>query len=105
METYNPEQVAIEQIFMHKNPNSALKLGHARGVAMVAAASHGRLASEYAAREVKQAVVGYGAASKPQVQHMVVQLLMLSSTPQADAADALAVAICHSHARRLRSLK
>ena len=103
METYNPEQVAIEQIFMHKNPNSALKLGHARGVAMVASASFGVPIHEYAAREVKQAVVGFGAASKPQVQHMVVQLLMLSSTPQADAADALAVAICHNHTSRLRN--
>jgi crossover junction endodeoxyribonuclease RuvC len=103
METYSPDQIAIEQIFMHKNPNSALKLGHARGVAMVACASHRLNISEYAAREIKQAVVGFGAASKAQVQHMVVQLLSLSRTPQADAADALAVAICHSHTRRLRS--
>ena len=99
MEKHQPEHVAIEQIFMHKNPNSALKLGHARGVAMLACALQHVVTHEYSAREVKQAVVGYGSAQKTQVQHMVVHLLMLSSTPQADAADALAVAICHSNAR------
>ncbi len=99
MDEHQPHHVAIEQVFMHKNPSSALKLGHARGVAMVACASHRREVSEYAAREVKQAVVGFGGAQKDQVQHMVVRLLMLSKTPQADAADALAVAICHSHVR------
>lgn len=99
MEKYTPQEVAIEQVFMHKNASSALKLGHARGVAMVACASHRIAVSEYSAREVKQTVVGYGAADKIQVQHMVVQLLTLSATPQADAADALAIAICHSHMR------
>ena len=99
MEKYLPQEVAIEQVFMHKNASSALKLGHARGVAMVACASHRVPVDEYSAREVKQTVVGYGAADKTQVQHMVVQLLMLSATPQADAADALAIAICHSHMR------
>lgn len=99
MDHYSPEEVAIEQVFMHQNPNSALKLGHARGVAMVAAASHRVKVSEYSAREVKQTVVGYGAADKGQVNHMVVQLLMLNSSPQNDAADALAIAICHSHNR------
>jgi crossover junction endodeoxyribonuclease RuvC len=97
MEEFSPDEVAIEQIFMHQNPNSALKLGHARGVAMVACASHRILVHEYSARAVKQAVVGYGAADKNQVQQMVVHLLMLNKSPQADAADALAVAICHSH--------
>lgn len=97
MDQYCPAEVAIEQIFMHQNPSSALKLGHARGVAMVAAASHRVKVSEYSAREVKQSVVGYGAAQKSQVNHMVVQLLSLNSTPQSDAADALALAICHSH--------
>ena len=97
MEKFSPDEVAIEQIFMHQNPNSALKLGHARGVAMVACASHRLNVSEYSAREVKQSVVGYGAALKSQVKHMVVNLLMLSSSPQSDAADALAIAICHSH--------
>ncbi|MDA9271986.1 crossover junction endodeoxyribonuclease RuvC [bacterium] len=99
MDHFNPNEVAIEQIFMHKNANSALKLGHARGVAMVACASHRVNVSEYSAREVKQSVVGYGAAEKEQVKHMVVNLLLLSSSPQSDAADALAIAICHSHMR------
>lgn len=99
MDHYSPTEVAIEQIFMHQNPNSALKLGHARGVAMVAAASHRVEVKEYSAREIKQSVVGYGAAEKDQVGHMVVQLLMLNSAPQQDAADALAIAICHSHMR------
>ena len=99
MEKYSPDEVAIEEVFMHKNASSALKLGHARGVAMVACASHRVAVSEYSAREVKQTGVGYGAADKIQVQHMVVNLLRLSATPQADAADALAIAICHSHMR------
>lgn len=99
MDRYSPDEVAIEQVFMHQNPNSALKLGQARGVAMVAAASHRVHVSEYSAREVKQTVVGYGAAEKDQVNHMVVHLLMLNSAPQSDAADALAIAICHSHMR------
>ncbi|KTD36764.1 Crossover junction endodeoxyribonuclease ruvC [Legionella nautarum] len=99
MDDYCPNDVAIEQVFMHQNPSSALKLGHARGVAMVAAASHRVQVSEYSAREIKQAVVGYGAAQKAQVKHMVVNLLLLNSPPQNDAADALAIAICHSHMR------
>lgn len=100
MDNYSPAEVAIEQVFMHQNPGSALKLGHARGVAMVAAASHRVPIAEYSAREIKQAVVGYGAAQKEQVGHMVVQLLALNSQPQTDAADALAIAICHSHMRK-----
>ncbi|HHF7366593.1 TPA: crossover junction endodeoxyribonuclease RuvC [Legionella bozemanae] len=99
MDHYSPTEVAIEQVFMHENPNSALKLGHARGVAMVAAASHRVKVSEYSAREIKQMVVGYGAAEKAQVSHMVVHLLALNKAPQKDAADALAIAICHSHMR------
>lgn len=99
MDNYSPSEVAIEQIFMHENPNSALKLGHARGVAMVAAASHRVKVSEYSAREIKQALVGYGAAEKAQVSHMVVHMLCLNKAPQKDAADALAIAICHSHMR------
>lgn len=95
METYCPDEVAIEQVFMHQNPNSALKLGHARGVAMVACASHRMQINEYSPREIKQAVVGYGAAEKTQVKHMVVKLLQLDAEPQSDAADALAIAICH----------
>jgi crossover junction endodeoxyribonuclease RuvC len=99
MEEHSPDEVAIEQVFMHQNVSAALKLGHARGVAMVACASHRVSVSEYSAREVKQSVVGYGAAQKSQVSHMVVQMLMLTSAPQSDAADALAIAICHSHTR------
>ena len=105
MEEYSPDEVAIEEIFMHQNPSSALKLGHARGVAMVACASHRINVCEYSAREVKQSVVGYGAAEKNQVKHMVVNLLMLTSSPQNDAADALAIAICHSHMRKGLYLK
>lgn len=100
MEHYNPQEVAIEQVFMHQNPNSALKLGQARGAAMVAAATHRIKINEYSAREVKQAVVGYGAARKEQVKQMVINLLHLPGAPQNDAADALAIAICHSHRRR-----
>ncbi len=100
METFSPDEVAIEQLFLHRNPNTALKLGHARGAAMVACASHRLKISEYTPREVKLALAGYGAAEKSQVKHMVVSLLLLNSAPQADAADALAIAICHSHRRR-----
>ncbi len=99
MDEYSPTEVAIEAIFMHENASSALKLGHARGVAMVAAASHRVKMAEYSPREVKQAVVGYGAAEKSQVSDMVIQLLSLNKAPQKDAADALAIAICHSHLR------
>lgn len=99
MEQYSPDEVAIEEVFMHNNPSSALKLGHARGAAMVACASHRLHINEYSTREVKQALVGYGGAQKTQVSHMVVNLLMLGGVPQADAGDALAVAICHSHMR------
>ncbi|HBI21374.1 MAG TPA: crossover junction endodeoxyribonuclease RuvC [Legionella sp.] len=99
MEKFSPNEVAIEEVFMHENPSSALKLGHARGVAMVACASHRVKVSEYSAREVKLSLVGYGAAQKEQVKHMVVNILMLNSAPQSDAADALGIAICHSHMR------
>lgn len=99
MDQYCPEEVAIEQVFMHENPSAALKLGHARGAAMVAAASHRIKVSEYSPREIKQTVVGYGGAEKAQVSHMVIQLLSLNKAPQADAADALAIAICHAHMR------
>lgn len=99
MDHYNPTEVAIEQVFMHQNPNSALKLGQARGAAMVAAATHRVKISEYSPREVKLALVGYGAARKEQVKHMVMNLLLLPGAPQNDAADALAIAICHSHQR------
>lgn len=94
---YRPEEFAIEQVFMARNPDSALKLGQARGAAIVSAATSGLAVHEYSARQVKQAVVGTGGADKTQVQHMVQALLSLSRPPQADAADALAVALCHAH--------
>ncbi|MFP6806581.1 MAG: crossover junction endodeoxyribonuclease RuvC [Pseudomonadales bacterium] len=90
-----PAEMAIEKIFMAKSAESALKLGHARGVAMVACVNQGLPVYEYEARKVKQAVVGTGAATKEQVQHMVQTLLKLPGKPQSDAADALAIAICH----------
>src|SRR5262249_14522563 len=93
-----PQAVAIESVFHAVNARSALKLGHARGVAMLAAIEAGVPVFEYAPAEVKRAVVGYGRAEKAQVQHMVKLLLGLASAPAPnDAADALAVAICHVH--------
>lgn len=97
--SFKPIEVAIEQIFMHQNPGSALKLGQARGVAIVAAANRQLPIAEYSARQVKQSVVGYGAAKKEQVQEMIKRLLNLSGVPQKDAADALAVALCHAQFR------
>jgi len=99
MSQFPPAEVAIEQVFMHRNPGSALKLGQARGVAIVASSLDGVPVAEYSAKQIKQAVVGYGAADKKQVQEMVRILLKLSGVPQADAADALAVALCHAHSR------
>tara|TARA_B100001094_G_scaffold297418_1_gene320491 strand:- start:7727 stop:8245 length:519 start_codon:yes stop_codon:yes gene_type:complete len=97
IEQFQPHEFAIEQVFMSKNADSALKLGHARGAALVAATHANLPTAEYAARAIKQSVVGTGAADKKQVQHMVMQILKLAKSPQADAADALAVAICHHH--------
>ncbi|MFN3587006.1 MAG: crossover junction endodeoxyribonuclease RuvC [Moraxellaceae bacterium] len=94
--TYHPEDAAIEQVFLSNNADSALKLGQARGAAIVALMNHGLPVAEYSARQVKQAVVGKGSALKEQVQHMVVRLLGLDRVPQADAADALAIALCHA---------
>ena len=94
------DSVAIENIFYAANVRSALKLGHARGVAMLAAAQAGLTVVEYTPAEIKRAVVGYGRAEKPQVQHMVKLLLGLAAVPTPhDAADALAVAICHVHSQ------
>ncbi|MEM7080670.1 MAG: crossover junction endodeoxyribonuclease RuvC [Pseudomonadota bacterium] len=93
--TFTPHEMAIEEVFMARNPSSALKLGQARGVAIAAGVQAQLAVHEYAARSVKQAVVGTGRANKEQVQHMVRTLLDLSGTPQADAADALAIALCH----------
>ena len=101
IEKYQPDCCAIEDVFMAKNARSALMLGQARGAAIVAASSAGLDVSEYEARKVKQSVVGTGAADKTQVQHMVKTLLRLPAAPQADAADALAVALCHINTRQL----
>ena len=95
---HQPDIVAIERVFMAKNADSALKLGQARGSAIVCVANHGLTLHEYSAKEVKQAVTGSGGADKRQVQIMVKQLLKLSGIPQADAADALAIALCHAYA-------
>jgi crossover junction endodeoxyribonuclease RuvC len=103
MDRYNPAEAAIEQIFMYKNAASALKLGHARGVAMVAMASHRISVYEYSPREIKQSVSGYGAAEKEQIKQMVMHLLLLNKPPQSDAADALAIALCHSYQRHMRA--
>ncbi len=101
IERYDPTEAAIEQVFMHQNPASALKLGQARGAAMLTIILQGiEQISEYSARQIKQAVVGYGAAGKVQVQHMVKTLLNLSAAPATDAADALAVALCHMHTQQ-----
>jgi crossover junction endodeoxyribonuclease RuvC len=95
---YRPDDVAIEDVFYAVNVKSALKLGQVRGVAMLAASSAGLEVAEYAPLAIKSAVVGYGRAEKQQVQHMVAQLLSLPALPEpADAADALAIAICHLH--------
>lgn len=97
---YQPDSFAIEQVFMAKNADSALKLGQARGAAIVAATCANLPVAEYSARQIKQAVVGKGSADKSQVQHMVCHLLKLKASPQADAADALAVALCHGHTQQ-----
>lgn len=99
IETHRPDEVAIEKVFMARNPDSALKLGQARGAAIGAVVLRDLPVHEYAAREVKLAVVGTGGADKQQVQHMVGMMLSLSGKLQADAADALAVAITHAHVR------
>jgi len=98
---YQPDEVAIERVFMHRNADSALKLGQARGAALSATFAVRPRVFEYAAREVKLAVVGTGAAQKEQVQLMVRRLLNLSGPLGADAADALAIALCHAHSRTL----
>ncbi|CAE6904293.1 Crossover junction endodeoxyribonuclease RuvC [Pseudomonas sp. THAF187a] len=98
--TYGPMTMGIEQVFMARNADSALKLGQARGAAIVAAAEAGLEISEYTATQVKQAVVGTGAADKQQVQMMVMHLLKLVQKPQIDASDALGIALCHAHHRQ-----
>lgn len=100
---YKPDIVAVETVFMARNAGSALKLGQARSAALCATFAYELEVYEYAPREIKQAVVGTGAATKEQVQHMIVAMLQLNATPSPDAADALATAICHGHQRALRS--
>jgi crossover junction endodeoxyribonuclease RuvC len=97
IETHKPTVAAVEDVFVAANPRTALKLGHARGVAVMAALHNGLKVYDYTPRLVKQAVVGYGNADKNQVQQMVRVLLQLSASPSADAADALAVAMCHAN--------
>jgi len=98
--THGPVTMGIEQVFMSRNADSALKLGQARGAAIVAAVEAGLEVSEYTATQVKQAVVGTGAADKQQVQMMVMHLLGLVQKPQIDASDALGIALCHAHHRQ-----
>jgi len=96
VQLYTPNEAAIEDVFMARNPSAALKLGQARGAAITAMVSNGLTVAEYSARSVKQSVSGYGAADKAQVQYMIKLLLNVVGTPAIDAADALAVAICHA---------
>lgn len=96
IERYQPQQMGIEQVFMSRNADSALKLGQARGAAICAAHMAGLIIAEYAPRQVKQAIVGTGAATKDQVQHMVKRLLGLQQELQEDESDGLAIAICHA---------
>ena len=102
---HQPHEAAIEEGFMKINIQSALKLGQARGVALIALAHHGLSIAEYSAREIKKTAVGYGAASKEQIQFMVRAQLKLTVNLQADAADALAIAICHAQQRINPSLQ
>jgi crossover junction endodeoxyribonuclease RuvC len=105
---YQPEEMAIEQVFMHKNADSALKLGQARGASICAVQTTGLPVFEYAARQVKQAIAGKGNADKEQVQYMVKLLLNVQGASQIDASDALGISICHAHyrqtAERLRGI-
>lgn len=106
LELHRPDVVAVEEVFYSVNAKSALKLGHVRGVALLAAAMRGLPVAEYAPLTIKSAVVGYGLAQKEQVQFMVARLLNLDHAPQpADAADALAIAICHVHTAQTLTLQ
>lgn len=101
---HHPESVAVEELFFARNASSALSVGHARGVVLLAVAQSGAALFQYKPAEVKQAVTGYGNADKRQIQEMVKLLLGLETYPQPDdAADALAIAICHFHSARLRA--
>lgn len=100
---HQPEEAAIEEVFVHANVNSALKLGQARGAAIVALSNGGINIAEYPTRKIKQAVVGYGGAEKNQVAQMVKLILKMTQQLQADEADALAVALCHANLMRWNS--
>ena len=102
LEEFNPDAVSVEQVFLAKNPKAALTLGHSRGTAVLAAVNKNIEVHEYTALQVKSAVVGYGHAAKQQVQQMVKALLNLPEVAQEDAADALAVAICHANSRTMK---
>ena len=104
VDRHQPAEIAVERVFVHRNADSALKLGQARAAALCATFEAELPIFEYAARHIKKAVVGSGGADKSQVQHMVKMLLAMDDDPQADAADALAVALCHSHERKTHSL-
>ena len=99
IQTYGPVTMGIEKVFMARNADSALKLGQARGAAIVAGAEENLEIAEYSATQVKQAVAGTGGANKEQVMMMVMHLLKLTNKPQIDASDALAIALCHAHTR------
>jgi crossover junction endodeoxyribonuclease RuvC len=106
LELHCPDVVAVEEVFYSVNAKSALKLGHVRGVALLAAAMRGLPVAEYSPLSIKSAVVGYGLAQKAQVQFMVARLLNLDRSPEpADAADALAIAICHVHTAQTLTLQ
>jgi crossover junction endodeoxyribonuclease RuvC len=100
---HQPDGMSLERVFFARNAQSALKLGQARGVVLLAAAHHGVAVHEYAAVEIKMAVVGYGQASKEQVQKMIAALLHVGEKMAADAADALAAAVCHLHRESFQS--
>ncbi len=100
VEEFNPQELAIEEVFLARDAKAAIKLGQARGTAIVACVNLSMPVYEYAAKSIKQAVVGTGSASKEQIQHMVKRLLQLPAAPKEDAADALATALCHAHTQQ-----
>jgi crossover junction endodeoxyribonuclease RuvC len=105
LDRFNPSEVVVEELFFNRNTTTAMAVGQARGVALLAAANHNLAVQEYTPLQVKQALTGYGRATKDQIQHMVRVLLELDYTPQPDdAADALALAICHLRGRRFQNL-
>jgi crossover junction endodeoxyribonuclease RuvC len=105
VDEYRPDEICVERVFIHRNADSALKLGQARAAALCGTFMHQVPVHEYAAREIKLAVTGSGGAEKVQVAHMVRRLLAVSGPLAADAADALAVAICHAQLRKGRALR